>query len=93
MNPLIMGFLKSYVDYIGWPNPPKDFDAILRRICEEQTYSPEGGREFLLIAFGWMWGHSKIRHPYIEGSVQTGWLKFELDKVYEVVAKEQGWDA
>jgi hypothetical protein len=94
MNPLIEAFLSSYVEYIGWnelPDPPQGADAIMRRICEEQKYSPDYGREFILIAFGWMWGRSKENMPFIESNVFSGFLKYKLDEVYTVVAKEQGW--
>ena len=91
---LLEEFLNAYADYYGWSE--RGFEAVARKLCENYGYSPENGREFLLMAMGWIWGllHAKggEKYPYINATVASGLLRFKLNKVYKVVAKENGWD-
>ncbi len=67
--------------------------STMRRLCEEQIYGAPGvrNREFILIAFGWMWGKSQDNLPFIEGTCHSGMLMIELDAMYKIVARENGW--
>lgn len=86
MNDLITGFLNAYADHLEWKE--KDSEKLLRKLCEEYKYHPQHGREFLMIALGWMWGKSQ---DYIAANAQCGMLQFRLNEVYAVVAKENNW--
>jgi len=89
MDQLLLGFLEAYAEYLDWPE--RGWEALSRKLCEEYKYSPKNGREFLMIAFGWMWGHSKEEMPFIQANCLCGLLKLKLDEVYAVVAKENDW--
>jgi len=91
MDQLLLDFLTAYAEYLDWPE--RGFDAIARKICEEYKYSPQHGREFLLIAFGWMWGKNQgnKEFPFIQANCECGLLKLKLDEVWTQVAKENDW--
>jgi hypothetical protein len=36
---------------------------VTRKLGEQYSYSPEHGRDFFLIAFGWMWGRGQDDRP------------------------------
>ena len=86
---MIEKFLEAYSEYLGWKKMPKE--AIMRKLCENYDYSPRS-REFLMIAFGWMWGQSTETMPFIHANCNCALLELELNQVYNVVAKENHWD-
>ena len=92
MNPLIVEFLEAYADdYWGWD--AHGFDAIARRVCENYVYSPQHGRDFILIATGWLWAKIKgDSMPFVAASCLAGDLEKGLNEVYKVVAAEHKWE-
>lgn len=88
MHDLIAEFLNAYAAHRKWAE--RDSEKLLRKLCEGYIYSPRTvhGREFLMIALGWMWGKSQ---DYIAANAQCVMLEFRLNEVYSVVAKENDW--
>lgn len=80
-------FLKAYAEYLEWEDT--DPVVIMRKLCEEYFYTPVTGREFLMMALGWMWGKS---NDYVAANCYCGLLKIKIDEVYVVIAKENDWD-
>lgn len=90
MDKKLIKFLKAYSDYLGW-GTKLTWKQICWKLCEEQLYSPEHGREFLLIAFGWIWGKQRGTMPYISANCLCSLLKATLDEIYKEVAIQYNW--
>lgn len=80
-------FIDAYAHYMEWPERGRD--AVARRICEDGFYSPENGRDLLILAQGWFWGSSG---DYVAASCEVAVIKLALDTMYAVVAKENNWE-
>lgn len=91
MNQLIIDFLDAYAEKMEWKE--RGWEEVSRVLCERYVYSSDfgHGREFLMIAYGWMWGKCTGDMPFIEANCLCGLLKLRLDEVYEQVAKENNW--
>jgi hypothetical protein len=83
---LIGEFLRNYTEQYEWEQ--KDAPGIMRRLCEEYGYSPRHGREFIMIAYGWLWGRTG---DSVMANVVAALLQNKLDEVYAVVAEENDW--
>jgi hypothetical protein len=92
----LVDFLNAYADYQGWDE--RGFETVARKLCENYRYAPESkgdnlGREFLMIAFGWLWGSKQDdKMPYIEANALCGVLQILMDEMYATVAAENQWD-
>jgi hypothetical protein len=89
MDQLLLDFLDAYAEYQGWSE--RGWESLSRKLCEEYKYSPKHGREFLMIAFGWTWGHSPYDMAYVKANCLCGLLQLKLDEVWGQVAKENHW--
>ena len=78
-------FLVAYAEFVGWTET--DPQKIKQKLCEEQVYSPDHGREFLMIAFGWQWRAT----DYTSANCEVGVLTLELNEIYKEVAKKNNW--
>ncbi len=77
-------FLKAYIkEFLYLKKFPK-------YLCEYQHYRPRSkqcGDSFQMISFGWLWA----KCGPISGKIEAIMLEKEMDKVYQIVAKENNW--
>ncbi len=80
-------FLKAYSSYMGWKLTSPD--NIMRMLCEDYYYAPDGrGKQFMMIALGWMWGKTG---DYAKANCGSVMLEIKLGEMYKIVAKENNW--
>jgi hypothetical protein len=86
-------FLLAYARSLEWKET--DIPTIMRRLCEEYVYKPasaddpRAGRDFLMIAFGWLWGKTG---DYIAANGECGLLMLKMNDAYKPVAEKYGWE-
>jgi len=86
MEQLIVDFLNAYAETLEWSD--RGFDAVALRLCQEQFYSSNHNREFLMIAYGWMWAKT----DQVTGNCSCALMSVKLNEVYAKVAKQNNWN-
>lgn len=85
-DPAVYEFLDNYAESMDWPIT--GWGAISRKLCEEYRYSPRNNHDFTFTAYGYFWA---VYNDPFKANALVALLKIELDKVYEVIAKENKW--
>lgn len=83
---MINEFLIEYAKSLEWTE--RNLSIIRTKLCEEYHYSSRYNLGFLQIALGYFWCKTG---NYVEATGSVALLKFEMDKVYEEVAKKYNW--
>ena len=83
---MIEQFLEEYATFCGYDNLP--VGEIKRRLCLDYKYTPANGRDFIAIAFGWMWGKCG---DSVTATCQSAILQSAMNETYRQVAKENDW--
>jgi hypothetical protein len=81
----IVDFLNAYAESLEWSE--RGFEAVAEKLCQNQLYSSNHNREFLMIAYGWMWAKS----DQITGNCSCGLMMMKLNEVYSKIAKQNHW--